>query len=297
MKPLLALLLLVTVAFSQQPRPGAPPLPPGIAARRDVAYVPGGGPRQTLDVFFPEKADKPLPLVVWIHGGAWRAGGKDHAPAMPLLADGFAVASVTYRFSQDAPFPAQIEDCKAAIRWLRAHAKELNFDPARVGVWGSSAGGHLVAMLGTAGDVKAWDKGENLDQSSRVQAVCDWFGPADLLTMGAQSPPGSRIQHDAPDSPESKLVGGAVQENKEKTRAASPVTYVTADDAPFLIMHGDHDLLVPHEQSVELNDALKKAGVESTLKTMEASGHGDGAFRTPGAFAAVREFFLRTLRK
>ena len=189
MKIILALLLLATAAFSQQPRPGSPPLPPGIAARRDVAYVPGGGPRQTLDVFFPEKTDKPLPLIVWIHGGAWRAGSKDRAPAMPLLADGFAVASVTYRFSQDAPFPAQIEDCKAAIRWLRAHAKELNFDPALVGVWGSSAGGHLVAMLGTAGDVKAWDKGENLDQSSRVQAVCDWFGPADLLTMGAQSPP------------------------------------------------------------------------------------------------------------
>ena len=292
MKPILPLLLLAAVAFSQQS-----PLPPGIVARRDVAYVPGGGPRQTLDVFFPEKSDKPLPLVVWIHGGAWHAGGKERTPAMPLLADGFAVASVTYRFSQDAPFPAQIEDCKAAIRWLRANAKELNIDPARVGVWGSSAGGHLVAMLGTAGDVKAWDKGENLDQSSRVQAVCDWFGPADLLTMGAQSPPGSRIQHDAADSPESQLVGGAVQENKDKARAASPVTYVTADDAPFLIMHGDHDALVPHEQSVELNEALKKAGVESTLKTMEASGHGDGAFRTPDAFATVREFFIRTLRK
>jgi len=291
MKTVLALLLFTAIAFAQQP------LPPGIAARRDVAYVPGGGPRQMLDVFFPEKSEKPLPLVVWIHGGAWRAGSKDRTPAMPLLADGFAVASVTYRFSQDAPFPAQIEDCKAALRWLRAHAKELNINPDRVGVWGASAGGHLVAMLGTAGDVKAWDKGENLDQSSRVQAVCDWFGPADLLTMGAQSTGESRIRHDAPDSPESRLVGGAVQENKDKARAASPVTHVTADAPPFLIMHGDRDPLVPHAQSVELNDALKKAGVESTLQTMEASGHGDGAFRTPGAFAAVREFFLRTLKK
>ena len=303
MKTLIALLLLATVGFSQLPpsRPGRPGsqqnLPAGFAARRDVSYVPGGGQRQMLDVFYPEKSDKPLPLIVWIHGGAWRAGGKERTPAMPLLADGFAVASVTYRFSQDAPFPAQIEDCKAAIRWLRAHAKELNIDPTRIGVWGSSAGGHLVAMLGTAGDAKDWDKGENLDQSSRVQAVCDWFGPANLLTMGEQSAPGSRIQHDAADSPEARLIGGALQENKDKARAASPVSYVSADDAPFLIMHGDHDLLVPHAQSIELNDALKKAGVATTLKTMEASGHGDGAFRTPEAFAAVREFFSRTLMK
>jgi acetyl esterase/lipase len=299
MKSILALVLLGTLALAQQPprRPGAPPLPPGTEVRRDVEYVPGGGPRRMLDVYFPAKAEKPLPLVVWIHGGGWRAGSKDRTQALPLLADGFVVASVTYRFSQDAPFPAQIEDCRAAIRWLRAHAAEFHIDPARVGVWGSSAGGHLVAMLGTAGDRKEWDKGENLDHSARVQAVCDWFGPSELLTMGAQSGPNTRIQHDAPDSPEASLVGGALQENKEKARAASPITYVTPDDPPFLIMHGDSDLLVPHEQSVRLDDALKKAGVDSRLETLKGSGHGDGAFRTPESFAKVREFFLRTLKK
>lgn len=291
MKTILASLLLAVVASAQQP------LPPGISTSRNIEYVRGGAPRQTLDIYFPDKVERPLPLIVWIHGGAWRGGGKERPPALPLLADGFVVASITYRFSQDAPFPAQIEDCKAAIRWLRAHAKEFNIDPARVGVWGSSAGGHLVAMLGTAGDVQAWEKGENLDQSSRVQAVCDWFGPADLLTMGAQSGPGSRIQHDAPDSPESRLIGGAVQESKDKGRAASPLSHVTGDDPPFLIMHGDRDPLVPHQQSVALNGALKKAGVDSTLKTLEGSGHGDGAFRRPDSLATVRAFFVRTLRK
>lgn len=298
MKSVFAFLMLAAVALAQQPdRREKPPLPPGFEARRDVPYVSGGGPRQTLDVFFPAKAEKPLPLVVWIHGGAWRAGSKERTPALPLLGDGFAVASVTYRFSQDAPFPAQIEDCRAAIRWLRAHAGELNIDPSRIGVWGSSAGGHLVALLGTTGDRKEWDKGENLDHSAHVQAVCDWFGPSELLTMGAQSAPGGRIQHDAPDSPESRLIGGAVQDNKDKARAASPLTYVSPDDPPFLIMHGDADPVVPHQQSVLLNDALTKAGVPSRLETLAGSGHGDRGFRAPETFRTVREFFGRTLKK
>jgi acetyl esterase/lipase len=287
-------IFLFTVASAQPP---PPQLPAGFTAKRDVEYVPGGGTRRMLDVYFAAESRKPLPLVVWIHGGGWRNGSKDRTPALPLLADGFAVASVTYRFSQDAPFPAQIEDCKAAIRWLRAHAKELNIDPARIGVWGSSAGGHLVAMLGTAGEMNDWDKGDNLSESSRVQAVCDWFGPAELLTMGAQSGPDSRIQHDSPDSPEARLVGGALQENKDKARAASPLSYVSADDPPFLIMHGDRDLLVPHQQSVDFQSALKRVGVVSTRRTLEGSGHGDGGFRNPEAIAAVRDFFVRTLKK
>lgn len=295
MKITFALLASVVVSFAQQP--GAPVLPEGITAKRNVEYVPGGGARQTLDVFFPEKAEKPLPLVVWIHGGAWSAGSKDRAPMMFLLKDGFAVASVTYRFSQQAKFPAQIEDCRTALRWLRAHAKELNIDPQRVGVVGSSAGGHLVALLGVSGDQKAWDKGENLDQSAKVQAVVDMFGPANLLTMGAQSPPNSRIQHDAPNSPESHLIGGAVQENKDAARAASPITYVSKDDAPILIMHGDKDPLVPYAQSEEFLAALKKAGVDATLQTIQGGGHGGPGFQTPEMQAMVRDFFVKHLRK
>ena len=293
----LALIFSVTAAttFAQ--------LPAGIAAKREVEYVPGGGPRQTLNVFYPEKTDKPVPLVVWIHGGAWQAGSKDRSPAMPLLAQGFAVASVTYRFSQNAVFPAQIEDCKTAIRWLRANAVELNIAPEKIGVWGSSAGGHLVAMLGVAGDMKDWDKGGNPDQSSRVQAVCDWFGPSNLISFGPQGGnaraknPRPFPASDSADSPEGKLIGGAVPENKDKARAASPTTYVTKDDAPFLIMHGDKDPLVPAAQSTELHELLEKAGVPSKLVILPGAGHGGPQFNSSETIKQVSEFFVKTLKE
>jgi acetyl esterase/lipase len=279
-----------------------PPLPAGIAVKQNVEYVPGGGPRQMLDVYFPEKAEKPVPLVVWIHGGAWLEGGKDQPPALPLLQQGFAVASITYRFSQNATFPAQIEDCKSAIRWLRKNAVSLHIAPDRIGVWGASAGGHLVAMLGVSGDVKAWDKGDNLDQSSRVQAVCDWFGPTDFLTFGTQGDkdrfhnPHAFPAANTAGSPLAKLIGGAIPENQEKARAASPVTHVTKDAAPFLIMHGDEDPLVPYAQSTELQQALEKAGVSSKLVKLPGAGHGGPQFNERQTLQQVAEFFGRTLR-
>src|SRR5262249_37667916 len=164
----------------------------------------------------------------------------------------YAAASIGYRLSQHAKFPAQIEDCKAALRWLRANAKKYGLDPDRVGVWGASAGGHLVALLGTAADVKEWDGvGGNTDQSSRVQRVCDRFGPSDFMTIAGKSP--------RADSPVAELLGGPVAENKENAAKASPVTHVSKSSAPFLILHGDEDPTVPVAQSEELADALKKA--------------------------------------
>ena len=291
---LFALFALSDLALAQRVQR---PLTEGISSKRDVTYVSGGTERQRLDVFYPTKSEKPVPLVVWIHGGAWMGGSKEGGPALRLLDDGFAVASVTYRFSQHAKFPAQIEDCKAAIRWLRANAKELNIDPERIGAWGSSAGGHLVALLGVAGDVKEWEKGEHLDQSSRVQAVVDWFGPTDLLSMGAQALPDSKIDHDSPTSPEARLVGGPVQENKSAAKAASPVTYVSPGDAPILLVHGERDNVVPPGQSDELYEALKKAGVESVHTVIPKAGHGDGGFREPKAYEEAREFFRKHLNK
>jgi acetyl esterase/lipase len=302
MKITLALLLYAFTSFAQDARLPQQRLPEGFAAKRNVEYVPGGGARRLLDVYYPEKTDKPVPLVVWIHGGAWSAGTKDRTPALPLLEKGFAVASVTYRFSQDAVFPAQIEDCKSAIRWLRKNAATMNINPDKIGVWGGSAGGHLVAMLGVSGDVKEWEKGENLDQSSRVQAVCDWFGPSNLLTFGPQGgndrPKGQRPfpATDAPDSPEGRLIGGAVPENKEKAKAASPTTYVTKDDAPFLIIHGDKDPLVPAAQSTELHELLEKTGVPTKLIILQGAGHGGPQFNSRETMAQVEEFFARTLK-
>lgn len=253
-------------------------VPEGVTAHRDLAYVSGGHERQKLDLYLPEKAEAPLPLIIWVHGGGWETGSK--AQCQPLrqgfVARGYAVASLGYRLSGDAIFPAQIEDCKAAIRWLRAHAKDYGLNPDRFGVWGSSAGGHLVALLGTSGEVKEFDVGAQREISSRVQAVCDFFGPTDLLQMDAHALPGAHLKHDPAQSPESRLIGGAIQENKAKTARANPITYVTPDDPPFLIVHGDADPTVPYHQSQLLFAALKQAGVRVHFHTIKGAGHGQG---------------------
>lgn len=273
----------------------APPLPAGVTALRDLVYVSNGHERHKLDLYLPaDTKAKKLPLVVWIHGGGWQNGSKDRSPALALLDQGLAVASINYRLSSHAVFPAQIEDCKAAIRWLRVQAKEHGYDSDRIGVWGSSAGGHLVAMLGVTGDVKEFDSGENAGVSSRVQAVVDFFGPTELHTMGAQSGANSKINHDAPDSPEAKLIGGALQEHLAKSKRASPLTYVSKGDAPILIVHGDEDPLVPLPQSEKFLAALKKAGVDADLYVVKGGGH--GGFKDPTVEKRVREFFSRVLK-
>jgi acetyl esterase/lipase len=276
-----------------QRRIRGPNVPEAARILRDLSYIPDGHERQKLDLYLPKQSEgaPPLPLIVWVHGGAWLAGSKENCPSARFLQQGYAAASINYRLSQHAIFPAQIEDCKAAIRFLRANAEKYNIDPNRIGVWGASAGGHLVALLGTPGDVKELDKGPNLHVSSRVQAVCDYFGPTDLTKMSDFE---SSMDHDAPDSPESQLVGGPVQKNKEACKRSNPITYVSKDDPPFLICHGDKDMLVPHNQSVLLNAALKKAGVNVKFHTVKGGGHG---FRDQEADRMVQEFFDKHLRE
>ena len=292
MRPCLALgfaILFPALVIAQPARPG---LPEGVQAHRDLAYM-TGHERHKLDLYIP-KSDKPLPLVIWVHGGAWAGGNKDRHPALFLLGQGFAVASINYRLSQHARFPAQIEDCKAAVRWLRAHADKYNLDPKRFGAWGQSAGGHLVALLGTTGDVKDLEGTTgHLDQSSRVQAVCDWCGPADFLAEVEQSR-GTRLDRSRPNSPEAKLIGGELLQHAEKAKAASPVTYITKDDPPILIMHGDKDDIVPVAQSQGFALALQKAGVPVKLHIVPGGGHG---FGNPQLLGMVQEFFTEHLKK
>jgi acetyl esterase/lipase len=275
-----------------QAQPNRPPLPEGARVIKDAQYVPGGHERQKLDLYLPRDGQN-WPLVVWIHGGAWQGGNKEQPPALPLLRSGYAVASINYRLSQHATFPGQLEDCKTAIRWLRAHANEYGYDADRVGVWGASAGGHLVALLGTTSDVKTFDVGEHLDQSSSVQAVVDFFGPTDFLQINAQAGEDSRLDHDAPNSPESRLIGGPVLDNPEKAQRANPITYISASDPPFLIMHGEEDNTVPIGQSELLDAALQKAGVSSTFRRVPNAGHGFGG---PEIARTVRRFFDEQLK-
>ena len=293
---ILILILFIVVAISvlAQRRGAAEAMkvPEGVTVYRDLAYVTDGHERQKLDLYVPETGEN-LPLIIWIHGGAWRGGSKEHYTPMEYLKSGYAGASLNYRLSQHAIFPAQIEDVKAAVRWLRANAETYRLDPNRFAAWGSSAGGHLVAMLGTAGDVKEFEVGENLEVSSRVQAVVDYFGPTDFLQMDTHRLPDGLV-HDAPDSPESQLVGGAIQEHQDRVARANPVTYVSKDAPPFLIVHGNKDPLVPYQQSVLLNDALKKAGVPVTFYKVEGGGH--GWFKDPKAPELTKVFLEQHLK-
>lgn len=288
--------LLLTIATPVLGEPAAPvrssPLPAGAVVHRDLAYVPNGHERQRLDLYLPKEGSS-LPLIIYIHGGAFRMGSKEQGAPTEYLTQGYAVASINYRLSQHAKFPAQVEDCKAAVRWLRAQAAEYRLDPSRFAAWGPSAGGHLAAMLGTTGDTKGFDVGAHLDQPSRVQAVVDYFGPTDFLQMDAHRLPNGML-HDPADSPESELIGGAIQENKERTARANPIVYVSAGDPPFLICHGDQDPLVPHHQSELIEAALKRAGVPVKFYTVKGAGH--GGFRDPKVGELTREFLATHLQ-
>jgi len=265
-------------AAAQSSNPQRPAFREAIEVRADLPYAGTDNVRQSLDLFLPKErdSDEPLPLIIWIHGGGWRGGSKNGGIGQvgPLVSTGrYVGASVGYRLSDEAIWPAQIHDCKAAVRWLRANADEYGIDPDRIGVWGSSAGGHLVAMLGVSGDVPQLEGevGGSSDVSSCVQCVVDYYGPTDFLSMNNFD---SNIDHDAVDSPESLLVGGAIHENKDAVRNASPLTYVSENDPPFLIVHGTADNLVPIDQSDQLVAALEEANQNVTYVKIEGGGHG-----------------------
>jgi acetyl esterase/lipase len=297
--------ILLSITLAALPAAGGVYLKPQTAAQtlRDLEYARINNKSLRLDLCLPEGAATPLPLIVWVHGGGWTSGNKNldaNGPQLRQVARGYAVASINYRLSQEAKFPAQIEDCKAAIRWLRAHAAQYRIDPNRIAAWGDSAGGHLVALLGTSAGVSELEGivGGNLDYSSRVQAVVDWFGPADLLRMSADSLPFpcSLLDHNSPLSPESLLIGCAIQSCPEKTERASPIHYVSGDEPPFLIMHGTDDCLVGPPQSQRLHDALVSAGSQATLKFVEGEGHGGSRFTSAENQKLIDDFFDQTLR-
>lgn len=248
-------------------------VPDTVRVELDIPYAATENSRQRLDLYLPKnpKSEKPLPVVVYVHGGGWHSGDKGggYRQVGPLVESGeYVGVSIGYRLTQEAIWPAQIHDCKAAIRWLRANAEKYNLDPDRIGLIGTSAGGHLVAMLGTSGDVKSLEGnlGAHQEVSSRVDCVVDFFGASDLTALGSR--------HDGPDSPPAKLIGGEIKENKDKALNASPITYVSEDDPPFLMIHGTDDPLVPYSQSELLDAALKKVKVESLLIPVVGGGHG-----------------------
>jgi acetyl esterase/lipase len=218
-----------------------------------------------------------------------------------MVAKGYAAASVEYRFSQKALFPAQIQDCQAAVRWLRGNARKYNLDPNHIGVWGASAGGHLVALLGTSGGKKAFAPiGGNEEQSDRVQAVCDVYGPANFSTVAQQAADDEKnikniFKFNTPADPYSCLIGANLSD-KAKSDAVSPVHYVSRDNPPFLILHGTKDALVPFAQSVELEAALKAKGVDVLLQRLPGAGHGGPMFNKTAVRDLTQKFFDKHLK-
>lgn len=270
----------------------------------NLSYVDDGNVRHKLDLYVPNGVTAPVPLIVWIHGGGWQSGDKQLGPnSHPLryARSGYAVASINYRLSDEAIFPAQIHDAKAAIRWLRANAAQYNLDVTRFGAWGSSAGGHLASLLGTSNDVAELEGtvGGNLQHSSRVQAVVDWYGPTDFLQMDAQLTQNGcpNPNHNSPNSAESRLVGCAIQTCPEAVQRANPMTYVTRDDPPFFIEHGTADCTVPPGQSQIFQNLLQIAGHDSSLTILQGAGHGGPLFVAESNLLLVDAFWNAKLRQ
>lgn len=233
---------------------------------QDIPYANLSG-NQKLDISLPTSGEGPFPVIVSIHGGGFVTGDKRIALAPPIR--GYAVVSVNYRLCSEAKFPSQIHDIKAAIRWIRAHSKEYRLNSDKIAVWGESAGGYLAALAGTSGDVKELEDLSlgNREQSSRVQAVVDWYGPINLAEMNIHWL-------------ESVILGKKITDNPELVKVINPETYITPDDPPFFIQHGTADSAVPVRQSINFAAKLKKVlGKQKvTLDLLKGAGHVDSTF-------------------
>ena len=289
MRPLLlALLLLLAVFAAVAAAQTALEAPPEVQATRDVVYATRevGGDLK-LDVYVPHlEADERPPLVVWIHGGGWSGGDKTWLPMLFLTERGYAVASVQYRFTQVATFPAQIDDCRDALRFLRDHADEYGYDASRIGVMGESAGGHLAALLATTG----------AEHDVKPAALLDFYGPHDLTRPNTIGDGPTRAAYR---DLRSALLGGDPESDpaaRERAERASPVTFVDAGDPPTLVVHGTQDTLVPPEQATLFVDALHAANVKADVLFIEGAGHAGAAFWTPELHDRYAAFLDQVLR-
>jgi acetyl esterase/lipase len=262
----------------------------GFEVETDVSYAAPVGRAHLMDVYVPTSGTGPFPVIMYQAGSAFMSddtkspgsgpqglGGGTSAQALAerWASEGYVIVGFNTRSSSQATFPAQLHDVKAAIRHLRANADRYRIDPAHIGIMGTSSGGWTASMAGVTGDVPSLEGSlGNGDESSAVQAVADLFGPTEFLTMDAQRVSGGQ-EHDAADSPESMLIGCALQSCKAKARAASPVTYVTEDDPPFYISHGADDPLVPSRQSTALFTELAKVCGDARLTIVPGYGHSD----------------------
>lgn len=281
-----AVLLGFSTAVAAQPPAGrgGSPVPPGPSpTHADLEYAPAepaGSHGHKLDLYLPQGLTGRLPVVIWTGGSAWMADtGKRTAPglAAQLNPAGYAVAGVSIRSSSQVKFPGQLHDIKAAIRWLRANAGKYNLDPERVAIMGDSSGGWTAAMAALTGDAPELEGlVGTTGPSSRVQAAVAFYPPTNFLTMDAWALKKCAQPncHDNEQSPESRLVGCAIQSCADKVDAANPLRYVSAGDPPMMILHGGSDALVPHNQGEQLYMALNQACLDAVFISLPKAGHG-----------------------
>ena len=271
---------------------------------KDIAYA-SISPAQKLDLYLPANGKSSYPIVVYIHGGAFLSGdqasGMDMTTINQLVSHGYAVASINYRLSSEAIYPAQINDAKTAVRWLKANAAQYRLNPEKIASWGGSAGGNLASLLGTTADVAALEGSDlgNADKSSKVIASVDWFGPINFLTMDAQAQAqGFTINTNSASSPESKLMGAPVQTIPEQVATANAMTYATADDAAFYIQNGTADKNIPAQQSVDLyNTMLAVKGADNVkYDSIQGAGHGGAQFTQADNMAKIFTFLDKYLQ-
>ena len=259
---------------------------------KDIVYATVDGKELRLDIYVPPGTASSR-LLIWVHGGAWRSGTKESVPKV-FVENGFAVASLDFRQSTEARFPAQVNDIKAAIRFLRAKASEYGYKGDKFAIAGSSSGGHLAALVGVSNGNKELEGtvGNYLNQSSHVQAIVDYFGASNLMTILSQSTPfGLNMRR-----PALKLLLGASPDSvKTLAQLASPVMHVDKSDPPLLIFHGDLDPQMPINQSHELEGQYKKLGLDVEFDVVHGAAHGGDAFFAGEYLEKVTKFLRRTL--
>jgi len=264
-------LLLITLQARAQSNatgssiPARPPVE--IEYEHDVVFGKGGTSDLHAEIVRPKNLTHPVPAIIYIHGGGWSGGTHKGLWAVePLARAGFFTASIEYRLSDVAKWPAQIQDCKLAVRWMRANAAKFHVDPKRIGVFGDSAGGHLVLCLATMADVKEYEgTGGYPGVSSAVQAVVDFFGPTDFTRPSIYTPEAIRLSEG--------LMGMRYEQDPKAWKSASPLYYVSRGDPPILMIHGEADTLVPFAQSQVMADALANAGAPHQLITVKNAMH------------------------
>lgn len=273
----------------------------------DIPYAPLS-PFQKLDIYLPDDSNGPFPVILSLHGGAFMGCDKSDMQVMPMLEGlkrGYAVVAANYRLSWEAKFPALVQDAKAAVRWVRAHAARYDFDPGKIAAWGGSAGGYLASMLGTSAGIPELEDFSlgNPEQACHVQAVIVWYGPTDFLKMDEQLAenglyPQEGQRHNEADSPESLLLGRKITDVPEIVKAANPETYIRPGAPPFFLQHGTRDAVVPVQQSINFAARLSQVlGADRVrLELIQDAEHADPRFETPENVTRVLDFLDACLK-